>query len=529
MQTSVSTTHGRAHNSDMEVSSLPHPGSGLLPRSRRVLSAFGDERLVDQVRRGNEVAFEVLYDRHHRAILSFCRHMLHSQEEAEDAVQHTFISAYNDLVGSEKDIRLKPWLFTIARNRCLSILRARREEAAELDDIPTAGLSNEVQQRDDLRRLLADLHELPTEQRAALVLSELGDLSHAEIADVVGCETMKVKSLVFQARSSLLESREARDIPCQEIREQLSTLRGGALRRGPLRKHLNACPGCREFREEVRHQRAAMAMLLPVVPSAGLKTAIMSTIGGGGAAGGGALGLGASGTALAGSGAAVSGSAGIGGIISVIAGGGVSKVAVAAVLAAGTAAGGAVVVTEVASDGSRGQSGTPMVDRKPGDTAGSTTLASIGITGPDGKVATVKRHDPSKETPVAGFFVDDNGNPTPGEPRGDANGKPAPEDFFIAGPGYSGSRGNSQASNRDRGRGAGNARGGPNGNGKAHGRDGTRPVPPRSPSSPNAGQPAPPTTTPPESTNGGGNDKAPKPPKETRGPNGPKLPRLALP
>jgi RNA polymerase sigma factor (sigma-70 family) len=517
----------------MEVSSLPHPGGGLLPRSRRVLGAFGDERLVDQVRRGNEVAFEVLYDRHHRAILSFCRHMLHSQEEAEDAVQHTFISAYNDLVASDKDIRLKPWLFTIARNRCLSILRARREEAAELDDIPTAGLSQEVQQRDDLRRMLADLRELPHDQRAALVLSELGDLSHAEIADVVGCETMKVKSLVFQARSSLLESRDAREIPCQEIREQLSTLRGGALRRGPIRKHLSACPGCREFREEVRRQRAAMAALLPVMPSAGLKATIMSAIGGGGAAGGGALGLGASGTALAGSGAAVSGSAGLGGIVSVIAGGGVTKVAVAAVIATGTVAGGAVVVNEVGSNGKDGRSGTPMVDRKPGDTAGSSTLASVGIAEPGGKVVTVKRHDPSKESPVAGFFIDNNGNPTPGDPRGNAYGndkQPEAGDFFIAGPGRSGSRGDSQGENgtRSRARGPGKGNSG-NGNANAYGRDGTRPVPPRSPSSPNAGQPAPPTTTPPADSNAGGNDKAPKAPKGTRGPNGPKLPRLALP
>ncbi len=511
----------------MEVSSLPHPGGGFLPRSQRVLGAFGDERLVDQIRRGNDVAFEVVYDRHHRAILSFCRHMLHSQEDAEDAVQHTFVAAYNDLVGSAKEIRLKPWLYTIARNRCLSILRARREQATELDDIPTAGLSHEVQQRDDLRRLLADLHDLPHEQRAALVLSELGDLSHADIADVVGCETMKVKSLVFQARSSLLESRDAREIPCQEIREQLSTLRGGALRRGPLRKHLNGCPGCREFREEVRHQRAAMAALLPVLPSAGLKGAIMSAIGGGGAAGG--LGLGAGGMALAGGGAAVSGSAGVGGIVSVLAGGGVSKVAVAAVLATGTAAGGVVVVNDFASDGKGGSSGTPMVDRKPGDRAGSSKLASVGIAEPGGKVVTVKRHDPSKETPVAGFFIDNNGNVTPSAPQGNAYGtdKPKPGDFFIDdGPGRSTSRGNSQGENGTRTR----ARG--NGNGKAKGKDkdkGVRPVPPRSPSSPNAGQPAPPTTTPPDSSSGGGNDKAPKPPKDSKGPKGPKVPDLALP
>src|SRR3989440_4504181 len=116
----------------MEVLSLPRPGGGIVARSPRLLATLSDERLVDEVRRGSEAAFEVVYDRHHRGILAFCRHMLASPDEAEDAVQHTFLSAYRDLTASAKPIRLKPWLYTIARNRCLSMLRARREQAAEL-------------------------------------------------------------------------------------------------------------------------------------------------------------------------------------------------------------------------------------------------------------------------------------------------------------------------------------------------------------------------------------------------------------
>src|SRR4051812_19521668 len=207
----------------MEAQALPRTGRLFLPRSRKLLSAFSDERLVEQVRRGNDDAFEAIFDRHHRAILSFCRHMLASPDEAEDAVQQTFISAFDALRADARDIRVKPWLYTIARNRCLSILRGRREQPAELDEVPTVGLADEVQQRSDLRDLLDDLRDLPVDQRAALVLSELGDLSHAEVGEVVGCEAAKVKSLVFQARSSLIETRRAREIPCSEIREQLAT------------------------------------------------------------------------------------------------------------------------------------------------------------------------------------------------------------------------------------------------------------------------------------------------------------------
>jgi RNA polymerase sigma factor (sigma-70 family) len=293
----------------MEAHSLPRNGRLFLPRSPKVLRAFSDERLVEQVRCGNDDAFEAVYDRHHRGILAFCRHMLSSADQAEDAVQQTFISAYDAMRSDARDIRLKPWLYAIARNRCLSILRARREEPAEIDDIPTVGLSAEVEQRAELRELLRDLHELPVDQRAALVLSEVGGLSHPEVGTVVGCEVAKVKSLVFQARSSLIETRSARDIPCHEIREQLATLTGGALRRGPLRKHIRACEGCAEFRDEVMRQRKALAAILPVVPTVGLKSSLLASIGVGGGGGGAAIGGGAAAgggmASLATSGAAV--------------------------------------------------------------------------------------------------------------------------------------------------------------------------------------------------------------------------------
>src|SRR6266576_1349040 len=145
----------------MEASALPREGRAFMPRSRRLLGAFSDDRLVEQVRRGNDIAFEVVYDRHHRGILSFCRHMLGSREEAEDAVQHTFISAYSDMLASRRELKLKAWLYTIARNRCLSALRARREHAVEEIELSTAGLADQVQERHDLRELLSDMRDLP--------------------------------------------------------------------------------------------------------------------------------------------------------------------------------------------------------------------------------------------------------------------------------------------------------------------------------------------------------------------------------
>jgi RNA polymerase sigma factor (sigma-70 family) len=260
--------------------------------SPRVLRVASDTHLVALVRDGRAAAFEALYDRHSRAILSFCRHMLGSVEEAEDAVQHTFLAAYNDLISSHKPIQLRPWLFTIARNRCYSVLRARRERPLEeLDEPVTEGLAVQVQRRQDLRDLVGDLRRLPDEQRAALVLSEMDALSHEQIGDVLGVPKDKVKALVFQARESLVASRAARETSCTEIREQIANLRGGALRRANLRRHLRECAGCREFRTQINHQRRMLRVLLPVVPAIGLKETVLgATVGGGtGASFGGGL------------------------------------------------------------------------------------------------------------------------------------------------------------------------------------------------------------------------------------------------
>ncbi len=265
-----------------------------MPRSPRLLARLSDDRLIEQARRDNDAAYVAIYDRYASGLLAFCRHMLGSREEAEDALQQTFTSAFSALRSDDRPIVLKPWLYTIARNRCLSMLRARREQPSdEVDAVSTVGLSDQVERRTDLQNLLSDLRTLPERQREALVLSEVGDLSHVDVAEVIGCEPKQVKALVFQARSGLIESRRARDIPCAEIREQLATATGGALRRGPLRRHIQACEGCREFRDEVRKQRAMLAVALPVIPSLGLKETALAAagvgVGGGGAAGGGGL------------------------------------------------------------------------------------------------------------------------------------------------------------------------------------------------------------------------------------------------
>src|SRR5205823_1501581 len=135
--------------------------------------------------------------------------------------------------------------------------------------------------RADLRELLGDLQRLPEDQRAALILSELKGLSHKDVSDILGCDSRKVKALVFQARSHLIEYRSARDASCTEIRREIAARRRGAPSRA-VRSHVAVCSDCAEFRKSVRSQRRSLALLLPVLPAAGLRSHALAMAGAGG-------------------------------------------------------------------------------------------------------------------------------------------------------------------------------------------------------------------------------------------------------
>ena len=229
--------------------------------AQSMLSRTDDATLVRRMQAGDERAFEEIFKRHHAPLLSYCRHMLGNQAEGEDALQQAFIKAHQALLGGNAPRELRPWLYAIARNCCLSAIAARRTTAPLQDDTPAlAGLTEEVHRREDLRELVAGIGRLPEDQRSALLLAELDDLDHRAIATIVGCEVSKVKALIYQARSALIADRDARETPCEDIREQLAVARGGELRRGPLRRHLKLCVGCRDFQLAVNAQRQSLGV-----------------------------------------------------------------------------------------------------------------------------------------------------------------------------------------------------------------------------------------------------------------------------
>jgi RNA polymerase sigma factor (sigma-70 family) len=240
--------------------------------SRVRLRFASDERLVRLVRDGNRAAFEAIYDRHSASLLSFCVYMLGSHHDAEDAVQATFSSAHRALLRDDRELTLRPWLFVIARNACLSLIRTRRVWV-ELGGQPAldGDPGRRLEVKEEVRHLVDGLLELPEPQRAALVLSEVQGLSQREISTVMGVRPAQVKAFAYQARSNLIAERRARETDCAEIRETLAGAHGAGRLKGPLRRHLRSCEGCRAYQRGLRRQSRALGALFPVVPSLALK------------------------------------------------------------------------------------------------------------------------------------------------------------------------------------------------------------------------------------------------------------------
>jgi RNA polymerase sigma factor (sigma-70 family) len=334
--------------------------AGLLGGRSPLLRLQSDERLIALMRAGNAGAFDVLFGRYRTRLLAFCRHMLGSKEDAEDVLQDVFAAAYNAILADERAIYARPWLYRIARNRCLNHLRRPVADGRDTmdDQLSQGGASTAdvVQGRDDLEHLLADVQKLPETQRTALLLREIDALSYDQIAMAMDTTVPSVKSLLVRARVSLAEASEARLLTCEEVREQLAEVAEGLRRTSPpLKRHVRECEQCATFRKQLRKTSATMAAVFPVGPVLILKKLLLAKAGaaafaggggGGAAAAGGAAGA-TGGMAAAGAGGAAAGGIAAGGATAggIAAGGAVGAVtskAIAGIAVTAILAGGAV-------------------------------------------------------------------------------------------------------------------------------------------------------------------------------------------
>lgn len=274
---------------------LPNSGVPELPRAERLLS---DELLAKLCGSGSGRAFAALYERHHQAIYRYCRSILRNDHDAQDALQSTMMRAYGALCKRERDLAVRPWLFRIAHNEAISITRKRgARETIEEDLEHPVGLEQTVDTRERLARLVSDMQELPERQRGALVMRELSGLSIEEIALALDISQGAAKQTVFEARSSLHELAEGREMDCDLVREAISRRDGRVLRGRRISAHLRDCEGCRAFRASIDVRGADLKALAPPLPAFAASATLAHLLAHGG---GHASGTAASGATIAG-------------------------------------------------------------------------------------------------------------------------------------------------------------------------------------------------------------------------------------
>jgi len=413
----------------LEASALTHASQrGLLARRSPLLKLQGDERLIAMARNGNAGAFETIVDRYQPRLLGFCRQMLGSTEDAEDVLQEVFVNAYRAMLADEREINLRPWLYRIARNRCLNHLRKPTADAQEsMDMVPAveaASTAEKVSNREEFRQLLSDVGKLPETQRTALLLREMDAMSYEEIAAAMETSVPSVKSLLVRARISLAEASQARQLTCGEVRLELAEAAEG-LRKvsGPIRRHVRDCGECADFRSQVRSNEKVMAALAPAGFLVALKGFVLGKLGIGGAgssasAGGSSAGV-AGATATAGSAGATAAATGAGAVGSVGAalssggaasgigavGGAIGAKAVAGVVTAAVITAGAVEVNQKSDTTPASNANLPAKISTVQPGPNSLSLAERQVVAPPAPVTEIEQTvvpapEPASETPA---------------------------------------------------------------------------------------------------------------------------------
>jgi RNA polymerase sigma factor (sigma-70 family) len=176
--------------------------------------ALSDEQLVAALRAGDDDAMTEIDRRYRDRLLAYVRRMS-AGADAEDVVQDVLARAYLSLRADDRPMALRAWLYRVAHNRCLDLLR---RPAPLLTDNPEIGigartgltLGEQVAGRERLRQVVADIQSLPDQQRSALIIRELEGLSYEELAEALETTVPAIKSLLVRARMNLARAADAR-------------------------------------------------------------------------------------------------------------------------------------------------------------------------------------------------------------------------------------------------------------------------------------------------------------------------------
>lgn len=169
--------------------------------------------LTERIRCGDEDAFRLIFQQHHRLIFKFIYGMLGDRALAEELTQETFLGAYRNRVTLRDDVKPSTWLYAIAKNLSRGSLRSRYRQikAAESEPSPAVELSQDQSPAPDeqllnkeLNRVIHDaLAELDEDKRLVFTLKILKQFSYGEMAEITGFSIPKLKTDLHRAKAEM--------------------------------------------------------------------------------------------------------------------------------------------------------------------------------------------------------------------------------------------------------------------------------------------------------------------------------------
>ncbi|MEQ1870643.1 MAG: sigma-70 family RNA polymerase sigma factor [Vicinamibacterales bacterium] len=172
------------------------------------LGELSESALVAACHEGRAGAFDVVVERHRRQVYQLCYRFVNNHEDASDLSQDTFVRAYRGLKNFKGQSSLGTWLYRIGVNVCLNRMSVKEPFKEPIEDRPDLADGRESASERLLRderalQVRAAIARLPTKQRTVLVLRMDQELSHQEIAQILGSSVGAVKANVFHAIQNL--------------------------------------------------------------------------------------------------------------------------------------------------------------------------------------------------------------------------------------------------------------------------------------------------------------------------------------
>jgi RNA polymerase sigma-70 factor (ECF subfamily) len=159
-----------------------------------------EEELVRRCREGDLMAYRLLYERYEQPFLRTALRLLGRRQDAEDAVQETFLKLYKNVRHYRSGSNFSTYFFRILINSCTDILRLKRPETALEADSPAFGRQDAHELRYSIEQAIA---RLPGQMRTCFVLFAVEGLAQEEIARILDISVGAVKAHIFRAKASL--------------------------------------------------------------------------------------------------------------------------------------------------------------------------------------------------------------------------------------------------------------------------------------------------------------------------------------